>query len=91
LHKTAGRATSVRAALVGARPAPDKENAPAAAATGSGRRIVAEKGVAAAVEKQIRERLEWSERQKKREEEVRRKREQMRVEEAVGTSLFLHD
>ncbi|KAK4331987.1 hypothetical protein RTBOTA2_000166 [Rhodotorula toruloides] len=71
LHKTAGRATSVRAALVGARPAPDKENAPAAAATGSGRRIVAEKGVAAAVEKQIRERLEWSERQKKREEEAR--------------------
>ncbi|BGO99078.1 hypothetical protein JCM10021v2_002747 [Rhodotorula toruloides] len=83
LHKTAGRATSVRAALVGARPAPDKENAPAAAATGSGRRIVAEKGVAAAVEKQIRERLEWSERQKKREEEVRRKREQLREEEAA--------
>ncbi|BGP28450.1 hypothetical protein JCM10296v2_000183 [Rhodotorula toruloides] len=88
-HKTTGRVTSVRATLVAARPAPDtlsrrqKENAPATAATGPGRRIVAEKGVAAAMEKQIRERLEWSERQKKREEEVRRKREQMREEEAA--------
>ncbi|BGP58896.1 hypothetical protein NBRC10512_002659 [Rhodotorula toruloides] len=89
LHKTAGRSTSLRATLGGARPAPDtlarrqKENAPAAAATGFGRRILAEKGVAAAMEKQIRERLEWSERQKKREEEVRQKREQMREEEAA--------
>ncbi|BGP21298.1 hypothetical protein JCM10295v2_000170 [Rhodotorula toruloides] len=84
LHKTAGGVASV----LSVRPVPDKvakrekENAHAAAASHS-RRIVAAGGVAAVLEKQLKERLEWSERQKKREEEVRRKREQKREEEAA--------
>lgn len=40
-------------------------------------------GVAEEMEKRLKEKLEWSERQKKREEEVRKRKEAQRAEEAV--------
>lgn len=45
-------------------------------------------GVAEEMEKRLKEKLEWSERQKKREEEVKRRREEARLSEAVRPSLL---
>ena len=53
-------------------------------------------GVAEEMEKRLKEKLEWSERQKKREEEVKRRREEARMSEAVRSislafsDLWLH-
>ncbi|GJN92064.1 hypothetical protein Rhopal_005092-T1 [Rhodotorula paludigena] len=55
------------------RPAPSRSLAAKQPASG---------GVAAELEKMMRERMDWSERQKRREEEVKRQREKMREDEA---------
>ncbi|GAA6009010.1 uncharacterized protein JCM10292_001756 [Rhodotorula paludigena] len=66
----------------------DKENVgPAPAPRSAPSRSLATKqpasgGVAAELEKMMRERMDWSERQKRREEEVKRQREKMRADEA---------
>lgn len=71
-----------------------KENRPASslsvAAPPAKKRAIREiegGGVKAELEKQLKEKMEWSERQKRREEEVKARRERDRVEEAVRSFL----
>lgn len=79
-----------------------KENEPSQRATGTSTREAAapakmqEKavlkvvsgGIAEEMEKRLKEKLEWSERQKRREEEVRRRKEAARLDEAVSQRLL---
>ena len=86
----------MRKALDGAAPAPVAKRARVAAAPQGKENALASgpasapTGVAAELERLARERMEWSERQKKREEDVRRRREKEREGEAVRSPFPTH-